>query len=259
MEHEKIEAGLREILSPRYLDGKGCSVELYDYASGQMNTKEAADFELHLQSCAQCRDDLEIFRNLENERIAPDAPRRACTYFISVLAAASIVCLVMLVGLLWPFGRRDFDGDRAGFRIKGPDRLHVAVRRGEKTFKARSGDALRTNDTLGFFYTAPRSGYIVILFADEEGQVSQVYPEKGWDRIDPGVEKALPGGAVMAQGQGCEWLAAFFSHADTPPSVEKAKRFLEKAVRGRIPDCRLDPVQLELMQVDVYVIKRGGE
>ncbi len=60
-----LDQALRKIMAPDRLEGKDCSLDLYLYASGQMNAEEASRFERHIAECRQCKADLEVFQKMK--------------------------------------------------------------------------------------------------------------------------------------------------------------------------------------------------
>jgi hypothetical protein len=245
---EPIEEGLRSLLSPDRADGGVCSLDLYRYASGDATPEEAAAFEAHLTGCDACREDLDVFRGMTG---AVEPGRPVPGWRPAWLAAAALL-LCMLVAGLFVALRSGEPGPE--FRIKGPFRIHMAVQRGERRFSASSGGTFRTGDVLGFFYTAPEDGYLVVLFSDQRGKITRVFPvrEPGWVRA--GIQRPLPDGAVLEPGEGCEWIVGFFSQK--PSDVEELGEFLRRAVQDRKPDCTLGPMEPEGISIHALTLRR---
>jgi hypothetical protein len=124
-------------------------------------------------------------------------------------------------------------------RPKGTWQLHTGVERSGHEFLAYDGIRLETGDRLGFFYTAEQPGTMMILYADEAGDIVLIYPAqaKTSARIDAGREVRVPDGAVVDPGRGCEWVIGLFS--DRPFAIRTAheviRRMLEERIGCRIP------------------------
>ncbi len=111
------------------------------------------------------------------------------------------------------------------------DILHVAAEREGKRWRLRNGETVRAGDALGFFYTAESPGWLLLSHVDEAGETTALYPARGQasGQIAPGAEVPLADGAVLAQGDGCEWLVAVFT--DTPLTRRDVDQALAKAAR----------------------------
>jgi hypothetical protein len=231
-----LEDALKEALSPARADGLDCSAALYRYAAGDLSPEEAADFRAHLVHCKPCRADLEVFHRSE-------AAARRKWYQLPAwlgrwqLGLAASTLAAAMVFSAW-FLRQD--GDRidpiARLRTKGSSALHVAVRRGEQSFRASDATQFLDGDVLSFFYTAPTGTWPVIMFADRYGELSRVYPAGAPVLLPEGVEQPLPASAVVQHTVGCEWLVAFFSPKERPPQVGELEAALRSALADRKPD-----------------------
>jgi hypothetical protein len=67
------------------------------------------------------------------------------------------------------------------------------------------------------------------------------------------LEEPLPDGAVLEDGSGCEWIAAFFS--DSAPRVHEFEGALREAVRQRINDCTLPTIKVKAKAIDVLTLR----
>lgn len=251
MSFSTIEEGLRRLLAPETADGEQCSRALYRHVAGEATAEEAEAFEVHLAECLSCREDLASFRSID----AGARPARALSLHRPVwaVAAAAFVLCVLAVGL-W-FGLRDRDRDVSeGFRIKGPYQVKVAVQRGDESFTASAESVFKSGDVLGFFYTAPEDRYLVILFSDELGQITRVFPAGPLVQMPAGVERPLPDGAVLEPGSGCEWIVAFF--CKEPVEVNVLNDLLRRAVEARKPGCILGAIELDDASLQVVVLRR---
>lgn len=256
----EIEKGLKQILSPERADGEDCpeALLLFRVGAGDATGEEAQVFQSHLSTCGTCRRDLAAFRAAELS--APPAfagwlPTLRLRWILAGLAT------VLLLGLgSWWLGRETvLPASESVFRIKGDHRLAIAVQRGDRRFVAASGDVFETGDVLGFFYTAPSDCWLVVLFTDERGRITRVFPSRSLfpARVPAGVEQPLPDGAVLEDGTGYEWIVAFFS--EQALDVEGLEASLRKAVENRGPDGQLGSFELPAAQFHVIVMKRGKE
>jgi len=241
-----LEQSLRERLDPETEDGP-CGKLLYGYASSEATREQRQRFEEHLEHCAECQADLAAFKRSES----PKSSRRFWTRRwpgVTVLAAAAAAAVAMLV---WP-DSLPVSPPSTSLTPKGAGRIHLAVRRGDREFVARSGDRLEAGDQLGLFYTATEETWLVILFADDRGEVTTLYPSGKPQILPPAKQGALPSGAVVEQGSGCEWFVGFFS--PNPRPVAELNQSLQRAVKHR-RNCTLN-LRLEGVRVDVLEIER---
>lgn len=246
-----LEEALRRALRPEQEGGESCSAALYRYASGDVTGAELAEFKLHLAGCPLCQRDLASFRALDT------AAKPSSFHLAPWMAWAAATALALIVVGV-SFKDDLFQGKplpaEGQFLIKGGYHLHVAVRRGDHHFIASSGDHLQQGDVLGFFYTAPRHTYLVLLFADHQGRIQRLFPSGEPRLLASGVERPLADGAVMESGVGCEWIVAFFSERRL--SEDQLRAALHKAWAGRSPACVLAPMTLNETVVDSLTIKR---
>ena len=255
MSLERIEQGLRQVLSAGEAEGASCPAkDLYRYAAGEATPEEAAAFEQHLAQCASCRADLETFRGLTREEAPPAKVVRLRAWLTARTLAPLAVAAVGLIAVgLWQAQRAHL-GDP--LQIKGGYKLHVAVQRGEQRFTGVSGSVFELGDTLGLFYTAPADAYLTALVADEAGSIAQAYPSGAPVKLSRGVEQRLPAGAVVEKGTPCEWIVAFFS--PEPIAAQTLRAELARAVSRRAPDCTLPPLRLPAA-VDVFLLRRASK
>jgi hypothetical protein len=251
-----IEERLRKLLSVEGVDAEECTASLYRYAVGELSPEELNEFEAHLATCAACRTDLAAFS--ESEKAAP-ARRGFFGLRPAWVALAGVPAMLLLVVGLWWLGV--FGPGRqepAGFRIKGPYQIQLAVKRGSERLVGKSGERFYSGDVLGFFYTAPEPRRLTVLFADERAEITRVYPSRlPAETLPAGVEQPLPDGAVLEPGSGCEWILGIFSVE--PIEMDVLEERLSRAVRARKPDCSLGALELENAAIDVIVLRRGND
>jgi hypothetical protein len=256
-----LEAALKEALSPARADGLDCSPALYRYAAGDMSPEEAADFRAHLVHCKPCRADLEVFHRTEESARRRWYPLSAWFRRWRLGLAAS----TLVAGLVFSVWFLRQDGDRtdpiATLRAKGSPALHVAVRRGEQSFRASDATQFLDGDVLSFFYTAAKGTWPVVLFADRNGELSRVYPAGAPVLLPEGVEQPIPASAVVQHAAGCEWLVAFFSPKERPPQVGELEAALRSALAARKPDaaCTLPQILPRgVSATTIVVVNRGS-
>ena len=95
------------------------------------------------------------------------------------------------------------------------DAIHLGVLRDGVTFRAVSGDALRTGDLVRFFYSAESAGYVALFHLSADREVATLYPaeERSSAPIAAGREVALDSGATLEGDDACEWVIGVFSDA----------------------------------------------
>ncbi len=257
---QKIAEELKTTLGPDFLEQRQheeCSESLafYRNSAGEMDAEEQESFRTHLSKCSECRRDLQF---LEAQDAAPKtegffAGRRRFRFL------APIAALGLLLGSLWL--TNIFFEEQPGEhvqRIKGAFKLQVAVQRVEDRFVARSGDEFQSGDALGFFYSSAKDGFLSVIFYDAQGNQEKVFPteQKGAAAVKAGVEVALPDGAVVEDGQGCEWIVALFAEAKFDPGSLSLQ--IQEAARAAGPGCRLSLQKIVDLDVDfdVFIMRR---
>jgi hypothetical protein len=243
MDLPQIEDGLRRLLRPRD-DDLPCSPALYRYAAGESSPEERQEFEAHLFGCRDCREALARFRQPQ---------RRAWRRWTA--AAAALLLVGVLAAAAWWLRRDHVPAPQPGaLAMKGGFHLTVAVARGDRRFVAASGAELQAGDRLGFFYSSPTAGYLVLLFADENGTVARLYPPAEPERLPAGERVRLADGALVEPGSGCEWIVGVFTAER--PDVARLEGALRGALRRR-EACQLPGLELPAAQIAVYSWRRG--
>jgi hypothetical protein len=204
----------------------------------------------HLESCALCRESLlalssfDTLENADEMRTAPAVEPKPRVHAISkkyaLIAAAAVliagIAAVLTISRPWSTGPKPGEG----LVVKGPaDRLQIAVQRDEVQFTARPLDRLLEGDRLGLFYSADKAGYLAVIDMDDEGQTTILYPS-GSPQSAPmaaGVTVPIPDGAIVRDGEGCEWVVAVFS--DKPLSTAFLKESIGRANLSR-QTCELE-------------------
>lgn len=149
-----------------------------------------------------------------------------------IVATALALAACLLLMLLIP--RRAIDEEQLS--PKGlTEELALAVERNGRRFTARENDLLLPGDRLGLFYSSREPGYLAILHRDRRGEVVALYPANGARSagIEAGLHVAVPDGAIVEEGSGCEWFVAIFSSrplsvAELVIDVERAKERSER-------------------------------
>lgn len=218
--------------------------------AGRAAPEVAAVAEEHLSRCPSCRAAMLTLGRLASDgTLGPlptldglkSPPRRRHRVRASRLqrhAAAAGVALLLGAGLYWRLASRPDGTQDAPLSVKGEaDELHVAVQRGGDRFRLRPGAELKTGDTLGFFYSAEEKGYLAVFGVDESGETATLYPagETHSAPVSSGRQAPLPDGAVVGEGEGCEWFVAVFSEVSL--DLEALRRAIADGESGE--DCRL--------------------
>lgn len=135
-------------------------------------------------------------------------------------------------GPLTPKGGPDGDGVEVVGVHGGEDAadaLHVAVMRDGVAFRASAGARVVEGDVLRLFHSSRAPGFLLVVNVDAAYERTVLLPHEG-ERSAPiaaGAEVALPGGALVGEGSGCEWLIAVFS--DAPLAVDAVDAAIAEA------------------------------
>jgi hypothetical protein len=203
----------------------------------------------HVESCPVCKESLALFDSTEElweqaakESSAPSRPSFTTWFSLPKLMLASSIAVLLLAVFIWqPWIQPD--GKEGILRPKGSFQLLVAAERLGKTFRVTPGMQLETGDQLGFFYTSAEAGHLMILYADQPGEVVRLFPSKNPKSagIQPGRRVPLDDGARLSKGQGCEWVIAVFS--DSKFDEEMANNIVERML-AKQKDCKLNIRQI---------------
>ena len=223
--------------------------------AGKASPEEMETVSAHLSSCDDCREAvLSLGRLTATGAIAPlcdpkvywtagvgQRGLRIVSAKIRVIAAAAaVIAVVCGAYFLWtPRGKGITEGSQT-LTIKGAeDALFAAVERGITQFTLRPHDRLEVGDRIGLFYSAKRDGYVAVLALDGEGNVTRVYPSEGFvsASIASAERASLSTGALVQEGNGCEWLVAVFS--DRPLDLDSLAFAVAKAKHTNV-SCGLE-------------------
>ena len=128
------------------------------------------------------------------------------------------------------------------------------MKRADKEFVALSGAELQPGDTLGFFTSTQHDGNLLLLSADQNGNLKSIFPEQGWANWPAGNEQAIPDGAEVEQVNKCEWLIALFT-TQSPPPIETVRAEFQKVFAKRSQACVLPPIELKHVHVNVFTYR----
>ncbi|PKN56727.1 MAG: hypothetical protein CVU56_14745 [Deltaproteobacteria bacterium HGW-Deltaproteobacteria-14] len=86
--------------------------------------------------------------------------------------------------------------------------LQIGVKRGHQRFVLGPGGTLRTDDQLGFFYSAAAPAHLIIAYVDADGAIVRLFPRDSdlAKRVPAGREVRLDAGATLTGAAGCEWV-----------------------------------------------------
>jgi len=116
-----------------------------------------------------------------------------------------------------------------GERVKGSEQIAFFLKRGDRIQRGAREQRVQPGDKLRFVYTAPRARYLAILSLDSARQASVFYPAGDLaERIEPGVDVALPSAVELDAALGEERVYALF--CDSP--VELGALRAELVARG---------------------------
>jgi hypothetical protein len=155
----------------------------------------------------------------------------------ALLATPVAAGLVLAVGTSGLQGRRTGPAtavvdEEPAISTKGPPALRLFVRRGERVFAPRSGEALEAGDAVRFVVEPRGRRYLLVVSIDGAGQVSVYHPFQGARsaplQAAPRVE--LPGSIVLDRAPGPERVFAVFS--DEALSTAAVREPLERMAAG---------------------------
>ena len=267
----RIDAALvKELLSLRPVivnDGPCEETESVALAlGGQAPAEEANEAKAHLDHCEHCRETVHLLEQLTDSGAlsplsdpltywqVPPHRNRWWRLFESrgVIAAAALVFLGLVVTLSWSLHEKPRDDGPSTLTVKGgSDEIFVAVKRGSSQFTLDPRGQLSVGDHIGLFYSAQKTGYLAAFGLDSESKVTRLYPLEG-DMSSPiaaGEVTSLPGGALVNEGKGCEWIVAVFS--DRPMSLDVLNKAVETSKRLR-ENCGLEIAVEEARTVSVF-------
>lgn len=211
-----LEADVTRYFAAAPQDGCGMQLQVALKLAGELDPSRVAEVDRHIAGCAECTADLAL---LEPGQVLKFPSR------LRVFLAAAAAVVLGLVG--WSQLPND------ELRAKGGWRLEVAAERDGKQFLAPSGTALQAGDSLGFFYTSDRAGYLTVLYADGRNPPVRIFParEPNAAHVVAGSKVAIPDGAALSAGADCEWVIGFFSERSL--GSDEAARLAERMVAGR--------------------------
>ena len=241
--------------------------------AGLASAEDKAAAIRHLQDCDDCAEVLLELARVEGAGIHPpeecipagvEGERRPFgarlrdffgTPLLAPISAAFL--LVVTFAVWWLVPRAPIQqGSGPGALQKGQgDALYVAVQRGQVQFVLKPEDFVNDGDSLGWFYSTDRAGYLAILFREEQGGVELIFPAKASQSaaISPGFKIPLEDGARVTAARGCEWLVAFFS--DRPLEIAALRKALLLA-RGAAERCSLEVPFDQARSVQVFPLLR---
>ncbi len=257
-EHE-VEEALREHYAQQRTATCGADVSLARYAANDMTEEERAAFSSHLAACRDCAADLQSFAALPQEKTTrvPAAisswrkwPTVAWWPPLGVVAAAAVILMISVDG-----GDRALAPPQSTLRAKGAWQLAIAVKRGDSVLLAHDGFVARDGDQLGFFYTGAEGGFFAVLFVDETGATSSLFPAEGIyaASVPGGTQVRLADGATLSAATGCEWVVAV--HADAPFIIDAAATAAARAYDAR-DGCALGQLVVPSASIRVVGLRR---
>ena len=118
---------------------------------------------------------------------------------------------------------------------KGDWTLHVGIKRQEQTQRHVAGQRFVDGDQLGFFYSSPVAGNLVLLFVDDAGQRTALVPQVGDAAmaVPAGSEVRLDAGGQLTATRGCEWLVGVFSTAPFSRTQVETRLAVRPATRDQ--------------------------
>jgi hypothetical protein len=215
---------------------------------GELSAERARAIESHLETCAVCRarfEELERFRDqarlpeFGRLREPPASSRPRSAWF----AAAGAVLAAAAALVLWLRAPIDPEGEET--RVKGSGKLSFYVKRGESVTRGGPGEVLHPGDAVEFAYTAPRSGFLVVLSVDGSGRASAYFPTG--ERAVPvsAGEQVMPGSTLLDDVLGPETFYGVFCDAAIEIEPLRARLEREPRVLPSAPGCQVDSLAVE--------------
>ena len=204
----------------------------------------------HVQRCEVCRETVLFLAGRaaaapKEIDFAPRHPYRpsARPYVVRGMAAAAGILLVLGVLFAIKPAIEAPPSEEQTLVPKGvsSDKFFVAAKRRGASFPIHPLDRVLSGDQLGLFYTMEEEGFLAVFSRDDAGMVTPLYPTEGDTSalVSLGRKVPLSDGAVVGDGENCEWLIAVFS--DEPISIDHLLEKVEAGERvGENAYCGLD-------------------
>ncbi len=191
-------------------------LDLSRHAQGLLSAAELSSFRGHVSTCVTCREGL--------SGVGPSVTRQRRWALLG-----SVALVACALGLSWHFHRRA----EAAVAPGAPFSFWVAAAREGKPFRVEESTALDTGDNLAFFYSAARDGHLAIVYLEERGPPTWLFPANGESSapVHANENHPLADGAVLTEPSGCEWLLALYSEA--PVSRDQVLSAAAQAREGR--------------------------
>ncbi len=243
-------------------DHEAEEILLSRYVAGDLNMEERHKFEQHLTTCAQCGQLMRDYKGSEDAWAPPSLMQRIQDFLFSASSkrrygaiAIAGVAVAMLVLVLRPASEvpRDSVGKLGSLRAKGGFSLHIAAKRAAQVFRIQDGDRLQDGDQLGFFYTSQQRGFFTLFHLDEVGVITRLVPAASETMLalDPATQAALPDGAILSAGTGCEWLVGFYAQQAIPYQrmIDSLKTSLDHRQGCSLPHMDNIPAQVQTISI----------
>ncbi len=217
------------------------------------------DLAAHLRHCARCAETQETLRRTAARFRAEISPRTLPRVLAAadgrgarlrrwwsaanggmrwaLLAAPVAAGLVLAVGTLGERGQRPtarpaIPDEEPAVSTKGRAALRLFVRRADRVFAPRSGEALAPGDAVRFVVEPRGHRYLLVVSVDGAGKLNVYHPLEGAASAplgaDPRVE--LPGSIVLDRAPGPERIFAVFS--DEALSTDVVRASVERVATG---------------------------
>ena len=251
IEETQIEAALRRRVAQRRDGDDEHRAALETLAlswSGHANEDERRAAAAHLHECVECAEAVVTLQGLQAERVVPlpiaqtgdDEERpggggRLLRFPVFVAAAAALAA-ALAVFVLRPTTIDPIVEPPQLVPMGSEDSISLSVQRGTNRFDVSPGDILKTGDNVVIFYSTPRRSQFAVIHVDDAGETTALYPAHGQRTsvaVRSGADVALPDGARLTAGSGCEWFVAVFS--DDVLDLDDVDAAASKAARAAAP------------------------
>lgn len=183
----------------------------------------------HLKKCELCQESVGLYSKMADSRDSTGNANAQSKGLARVRSRRMLwsVAAVLVVGICIGIGAAIWHGtgETNGYAVLIPKGamfdLEIAVSRNGAAFPLRAGEAVKTGDQLGFFYSASRNAHLALFHVDGTGKVSVLYPTDS-DRtrsVVAGTRIPLKDGAIVTPATTCEWTVAIFTGKEMSVSI----------------------------------------
>ena len=230
-------------------------------AAGELQDAERQALQQHVSGCARCQareralSDVSArftaeqpgrvpadriasgVRPIASERAKPSSRARTWLLAATVGVAAAAGALLAISPGVEPHPPSE--------RVKGAEHIAFFLKRGDQVQRGAREQRVQRGDKLRFLYSAPRARYLAIVSLDSARQVSVFYPaSERAERIEPGIDVALPSAVELDDALGEERVYALFCDAPLELASLRAELGKQGAAFAAPAGCVMDALML---------------